>query len=181
VKSDEKFNYYEKVFIESSITIHTTISKKLGSSERGMLYSYEYKYFTKLWAFASDKLEVREIKIGKGRSRGFGRAEVIWGKEISFDEIKEGDWVYCLSQCIPSLFGRTFFEPEVILGREDLYTGWFTRENLQGQKPVFKTLSLGSIIKLKKVIDLDYLKPAGLNFIIKIRDLRELLEKVGKW
>jgi hypothetical protein len=47
-----------------------------------------------------------------------------------------------------------------------------------GQKPVIKVLSAGSLVKLKKIYDLDYLKPAGLNFMVKISDLGELIKKV---
>jgi hypothetical protein len=177
---DEKYNYYEKVEVPSIITQHVAISKKTGSNEGGMLYAYEYKLLDEVWFLASDDLGLKELRIGKGRNRGFGSAEVESVKEVDLNEPKEGDVVYCLSQCLP-FFGKTFFDYDFIIGRTELYLGWFTRYDgklIMGQKPVIKVLSAGSLVKLKKIYDLDYLKPAGLNFMVKISDLGELIKKV---
>ncbi|MUM63717.1 hypothetical protein D1867_00245 [Acidianus infernus] len=178
---DEKRNYYEKVEVPSIITQHVAISKKTGSNEGGMLYAYEYKLLDKVWFLASDDLKLKDLKIGKGRNRGFGSAEVESVKEIDLEEPKDGDVVYCLSQCLPS-FEKKFFDYDFIIGKTELYLGWFTRsfdgKIITGQKPVIKVMSPGSLVRLNKIYDLDYLKPAGLNFMIKVSDLGELIKKV---
>lgn len=182
VGEDEKYNYYERVEVPSVITQHVAISKKTGANEGGMLYAYEYKLIDEVWFLAQDDLGVKELRIGKGRNRGFGTGVVESVKEVELEEPKAGDVVYCLSQCLPSFGGRTFFTYDFVIGKTDLYLGRFTRsyngQVIVGQKPVMKVISAGSLIKLKEVQDLDYLKPAGLNFAVKVSDLSELVRKV---
>ncbi len=177
---DDKYYYYSRAEIPSVITQHVAISKKYGSNEGGMLFAYEYKILEGAWFLASDDLGIKQLRIGKGRNRGFGSAEVQSVKDIEFEEPKGGEWVYCLSQCIPSL-GKKFFDYESIIGKKELYVGRFTRvvdgKMITGNKPVIKVISPGSLIKIKSVYDLD-LKPAGLNFMVKISDLGELIKKV---
>ncbi|BDC17513.1 hypothetical protein [Acidianus sp. HS-5] len=178
---DEKYYHYKKAEVPSVITQHVAISKKYGAGEGGMLYAYEYKLLKGIWFLSSEDLGIKSFRVGKGRSRGFGSAEVEAVKEVDLGVPKEGDVVYCLSQCLPSL-GKTFFDYDFVIGKTELYLGWFTRvvdgKTVRGQKPVIKVLSAGSLVKLKKIYDLDYLKPAGLNFMVKISDLGELIKKV---
>jgi hypothetical protein len=164
---------------QSIINMHATISKYTGATEKGMLYAYEYKYFDTLWFLANQDLGITDIYIGKGREKGFGMSEIKIVKEIKFEEPKEGEWGYCLSQCLPSLREKQFFKPSIIIGETEIYTGWFTNSTISARKPTIRVLSPGTLIRIEKIIDLEALKPAGLNFILKIPDLHYLIKEVG--
>jgi hypothetical protein len=164
---------------QSIINMHATISKYTGATEKGMLYAYEYKYFDTLWFLANQDLGITDIYIGKSREKGFGMSEIKIVKEIKFEEPKEGEWGYCLSQCLPSLREKQFFKPSIIIGETEIYTGWFTNSTISARKPTIRVLSPGTLIRIEKIIDLEALKPAGLNFILKIPDLHYLIKEVG--
>ncbi len=170
---------YEVVHLSSSVGMHVAINKGTGASEKGMLYAYEYKKAEQdMWALASDDVGVREIRIGKSRGKGAGIAEVSVAGKVELKEPQEGEWGYCLSQCLPSFLGRTYFEAEHVVGKRDIYTGWFTLGESAGSKPALITTSPGTLVKVKKKGELDELRPAGLNFIVRIDDLGSFLSEV---
>ncbi|AWR95460.1 hypothetical protein [Acidianus brierleyi] len=169
---------YKSFGFNSIINMHVAINKFHGASESGMLFAYEYKEVGDLWAIASEDLGVNEAYIGKSRYKGAGKVEVKKVKEYEIPNPNEGDWAYCLSPCIEKFLDKSFFEYEEALGKEELYNAWFTYKDLMGRKPLLKVLSPGSIVKIKKIYNIDELKPAGLNFIIKINDLGSFLRGV---
>ncbi|WP_449462225.1 hypothetical protein PQ610_06635 [Tardisphaera miroshnichenkoae] len=172
--------HYAIRHLRPAIGMHVAINKKTGTSEKGMLYAYEYKRIDEeMWAIASDDLGVSEIRVGKSRGKGAGRAEVAVIGKADLEEPEEGEWGYCLSQCVPSFLGRTYFEAEKVVGKKDLYAGWFTLGESVGTKPAIVTMSPGTLVKIRKRGDLDELKPAGLNFLVKIRDLGSFLSEVN--
>ncbi len=166
---------YKSIKFNSIINMHVAINRTHGSAEAGMLYVYEYKEMGDLWAIASEDLGVNEAYIGKSRYKGAGKVEVKKVKDYKMSYPKDGDWAYCLSPCLDRFLDKTFFEYDEALGKEEMYNSWFTYKDLMGRKPLLKVMSPGSIVKVKKIYDLDQLKPAGLNFMIKINDLRSFL------
>jgi len=172
--------HYEIRHLRTAIGMHVAINKRTGASEKGMLYAYEYRRIDgEMWAVASDDLGVSEIRVGKSRGKGAGRAQVAVMRKADLKEPEEGEWGYCLSQCVPSFLDKTYFEVEEAVGKKDLYTGWFTLGESVGMKPAIVTMSPGTLVKIRKKGDLDELKPAGLNFIVKIRDLGSFLGEVS--
>ena len=180
---------YVKFTAESFISMHVAIDKRLASSYHRMLFAYEYKKFDTLWALAqpSEVLDVVKggtIRVGRGKNRGNYGVKVEVVKEVDLPEPK--GLSYCLSQCIPSLLGRKFFEVKkdiegipIIIGDTSTYAGWFTNDKISGQKPSFKTLSEGTLIYVEDGKNFSDLLPAGLNFMFSIEDLNSLLERVG--
>ncbi|WP_338602833.1 hypothetical protein V6M85_03025 [Sulfolobus tengchongensis] len=185
----EGVNYYEQYVPESSILMHVAIDKQTASSYHQMLFAYEYKKFgDQMWTLTSSDSEVIDvinksyIKVGRGKSRAGSLVRVEKVKDITFDEPK--GLSYCLSPCIPLLFGKEFFKvktingTQLIIGDTSYYSGWFTTDSLSGQKPVFKTIKEGSLIYVESGKDFNKVMPGGLNFILKIDDLKSLLEKL---
>ena len=172
-------NVYKGWSSESAILMHVAINKYSGASEKGMLFAYEYKRFGTLWALASDSEVidvVKRVRIGRSKNRVSKYVEIEKVKEVELDEPK--GLSYCLSQCVPSLFGKEFFKAKYIIGDTSTYSGWFTNDYFSGQKPVFATVKEGSLVYVERVND-KKLMTAGLNFIFKIDDLKSLLDKVG--
>ncbi|TRM77714.1 hypothetical protein DJ531_10090 [Sulfolobus sp. A20-N-F6] len=178
-KGDEKDHHvYQQFSAESTIQMHVAIDKKSVSSYQGMLFAYEYKKFDELWALAkpSEVIDlVKRVGIGRSKNRVGNIAEVNKVREINLDDPK--GLSYCLSQCLPSLFGKKFFDAKTIIGETSLYTGWFTTDTISGNKPVFKTLKEGTLIYIDEYYD-SRIMASGLNFILKIPDLKYLLDKV---
>lgn len=81
-----------KVSLSSYRTVSVGISKRKGSSERGMLFEYEsISAGQEFWStlVAPEGLNIKEgmeFAIGRGISRGFGRAKLTRLKEVSLDE-----------------------------------------------------------------------------------------------
>jgi hypothetical protein len=172
-------NVYEQFFAASAIQMHVAIDKTSVSSYHGMLFAYEYKKFDELWALAkpSEVIDlVNRVSIGRGKNRAGNIAEVKKVKDLSLDDPK--GLSYCLSQCVPSLFGKKFFDSKVIIGDTSLYTGWFTTDSISGTKPVFKTLKEGTLVYIVDKYYDSRIMASGLNFILKIPDLKYLLDKV---
>ncbi|BFH74739.1 hypothetical protein SJAV_26830 [Sulfurisphaera javensis] len=177
---EDNYHKYTAYRSEAVILQHVAVSKgeNIGTSERGMLFAYEYKKLGEMWAIAkpSEVVDtVKEIRVGRGRSRGNKAIVIEKVKEI---EIPDGKGLsYCLSPCVTSLFGKEIIAgKKQAIGDTSLYSGWFTLNTHAGQKPVFETLKEGSLIYVEK-INVD-LRPAGLNFILKIEDLFDLLNRV---
>jgi len=93
-------NLYSKYYpsetgkVPASRFICTSVSKKRGSSEIGMLYEYEaITPGRKFWATLAipDKIEKYidelEIRIGRGISRGFGLSKIIKSKVVSLKDV----------------------------------------------------------------------------------------------
>jgi hypothetical protein len=178
---------YSGFSAESFVSMHVAIDKRLGSSYHGMLFAYEYKKLGVLWALAkpSEVIDVAKsstLKLGRGKSRSNAEVRVEAVREVDLPEPQ--GLSYCLSQCVPSLFGKTFFSvgkvegKSVIIGETSVYSGWFTNDRMSGQKPSFKTLSEGSLVYVKEKGEYDKLLPAGLNFMVSVGDLGSLLDKV---
>lgn len=93
---DEKDRKDQKVHrVPASRFISTSVSKERGSSETGMLYEYEtITPGRRFWATLAipDKIgeyiDGLEIHIGRGISRGFGRAKITKSKAISLKDIE---------------------------------------------------------------------------------------------
>ncbi|AWR98159.1 hypothetical protein DFR86_00175 [Acidianus sulfidivorans JP7] len=177
---NEKENIYKGFSSKSIIQMHVAIDKNSVSSYKGMLFAYEYKQFDEMWAVASDSEVIdiiKRIKIGRGKNRGNKIVDIEKVREVQFDQSK--GLVYCLSPCVPSLFGKTFFKSGHILGDKSIYSGWFTADGFSGQKPVFETLKEGSLVYVESFSDENSLMPAGLNFMFRISDLKSLIDKVS--
>jgi len=172
-KEDGALNYYKQYEPETEVEMEVAIDRTLGSARKGLLYAYEVLIVDKMWALSSEGFE-GEISLGRGKNRYYPTVEVRVKKEVELREVKEGDVVYCLTPCVPTLFGKKFIEFDEIWGEYSLYTGWFTTDNIAGQKPVFRVLREGSLIKVKKVLD-DRLLNAGLNLLLPIEDLGEIV------
>ncbi|WP_016730668.1 hypothetical protein [Saccharolobus islandicus] len=177
----EKENKYKGFSSKSTIQMHVAIDKTSVSSYKGMLFAYEYKHFDEMWAIASDSEvidTIKIIKIGRGKNRGNKIVNIVKVKEVSLDQSK--GLLYCLSPCMPSLFGKTFFKAKHIIGDKSMYSGWFTTDSFSGQKPVFETLREGSLIYVESFNnEKNIMMPAGLNFMFRISDLKSLLDKVS--
>ncbi|NON61610.1 RAMP superfamily CRISPR-associated protein, partial [Acidianus sp. RZ1] len=172
-----KFTLFKKVELEGQVEMSVAIDKHTASSEKGMLFAYEYKFPEKMWALAQpgEVLDsVDRIFIGRGKSRGFGWVDVRKKKEIDVEEEGKGKY-YCLSQCVPTLFGKTYFQVDKIYGDLSYYISWFTNDEHEGYRPSFKALKEGSIIQGERTKENPPLLSAGLNFAIKIEDLTTLL------
>lgn len=178
-KSDKYYKYHS-YHPETIVLTHVAIDKKTASNYHGMLFAYEYKKFETMWALASPSSEVfdivKEIRVGRGKSRGSSRVTVEKVKEVELHE-PEG-LSYCLSPVVPKLFDKKFFSTKIIIGDEGMYSGWFTTDKMAGEKPVFKTLKEGSLIYVEEKKDFEKLFTAGLNFVFRIDDLGSLLEMV---
>ncbi|AHC52242.1 hypothetical protein SUSAZ_10325 [Sulfolobus acidocaldarius SUSAZ] len=173
-------NFYEQFSAESTIQMHVAIDKTSITSYQGMLFAYEYKRFGELWALAkpSEVIDlVKRVSIGRSKNRTNNIAEVKKVRDLDLDDPK--GLSYCLSQCVPSLFDKKFFDSKAIIGDTSLYTGWFTTNLISGTKPVLKTLKEGTLIYIDKYYD-SRIMASGLNFILKIRDLKHLLDEVNK-
>nr|8BMW_M Chain M, CRISPR-associated protein Cas5 (Type III-D) [Saccharolobus solfataricus] len=172
----DKENKYREFSSKSIIQMHVAIDKTSISSYKGMLFAYEYKEFDEMWAIASDSEvidTVKRIKIGRGKNRGNKVVDVEKVREVSLDQSK--GLLYCLSPCIGSLFGKTFFKAKYIIGDKSIYSGWFTVDSFSGQKPVFETLREGSLVYVESFSNEKSLMPAGLNFMLRISDLSSIL------
>ncbi|MBW9141912.1 MAG: hypothetical protein K1T65_09585, partial [Candidatus Aramenus sp.] len=182
VKYDQSPYEFKSVSTKSIINMHVAINKFHASSEAGMLYAYEYKELPALWAIASEDL-VKEAFVGKSRYKGAGKIKIEKIKDYQIRNPEPGSWAYCLSPCIDKLevgnSKKTYFEWETILGKQEIYNSWFTYKDLLGRKPSLKVISPGSIVKVKEVNEIDELKPAGLNFMMKINDLRSFILEVS--
>ncbi|WP_238699210.1 hypothetical protein [Saccharolobus sp. E5-1-F] len=176
----DKENKYKGFSSKSIIQMHVAIDKTSISSYKGMLFAYEYKQFDEMWAIASDSEiidTIKRIKIGRGKNRGNKIVDVEKVREVSLDQSK--GLLYCLSPCVTSLFGKTFFKAKYIIGDKSIYSGWFTVDSFSGQKPVFETLKEGSLVYVESFSSEKSLMPAGLNFMFRISDLKSLLDKVS--
>lgn len=173
-------NLYEGVSLEAFIQDNVAIGKESGSSKSNMLFSYEIKNYETVWVLSNLDLEVEEIQVGRGVTRGLGLGKVRRVREVELDLPGPGEVGYCLTPCVPSLFGREFFNPEEIRGDTDLYVSWYTWGKRAGLRPSFKVVKEGSIVRVKDVNwdRLMELWPAGLNVMVKIGDLEELLRRV---
>ncbi|MEW9492175.1 MAG: hypothetical protein TQ35_0008260 [Candidatus Aramenus sulfurataquae] len=184
VKYDQSPYGFESVSTKSIINMHVAINKFHASSEAGMLFAYEYKELPELWAIASEDLGVKEAFVGKSRYKGAGKIKIEKIKDYQIRNPEPGSWAYCLSPCIDKLevgnSKKIYFEWETILGKQEIYNSWFTYKDLMGRKPSLKVISPGSIVKVNKVNEIDELKPAGLNFMMKINDLRSFILEVSK-
>ena len=165
-------NYYKQYEPETEVEMEVAIDRVLGSAKKGLLYAYEMLRVDKMWALSSEGFE-GEISLGRGKNRYYPTVEVKVRKEVELREIKEGEVVYCLTPCVPTLFGKKFIEFEEIWGEYSIYSGWFTTDKIAGQKPVFRVLREGSLIRVKRVLD-DRLSYAGLNVVLPIEDLSEV-------
>ena len=173
-------NVYEGWKSESVMLMHVAIDKYSGASTKRMLFAYEYKKFDELWALASSSEvvdEIKRVRIGRSKNRVSKYVEIEKVREVKLDETK--GLYYCLSPCVPSLFGKEFFKAKLIIGDTSAYSGWFTNDKFSGQKPVFTTIKEGSLVYAESVSgNSKKLMPAGLNFMFKIDDLKSLLDRV---
>ncbi|ARM76982.1 hypothetical protein B6F84_00015 [Acidianus manzaensis] len=176
-EENEKY-LYSQYSSESTIEMHVAIDKDKATSVTNMLYAYEYKKLGEMWALSqpSEIIDVVEtIRVGRGKNRGNKEIQIQKVKEVEFPE-SEGGLSYCLSQCVTKLFGNQILSAKSIIGDTSIYSGWFTTDEYSGQKPVFNSIKEGSLIYLDR-INVD-LRPAGLNFLLSIKDLHELLKVV---
>lgn len=182
-----QMTFYSRFTADSIISMHVAINKKLGSTQHGMLFAYEYKKLGNMWALAKpseviDVIKSSKLKLGRAKSRINTEVKVEVKGEVELPEPQ--GLSYCLSQCVPTLFGKTYFTvkkvdgQKVIIGDTSVYTGWFTNDHMSGLKPVFKTLSEGTLVFVENKGEYDKLLPAGLNFMVSTEDLRSLLDKV---
>jgi|GEM_PF-905030 hypothetical protein len=184
-KDETRYSHFNS---ESFISMHVTIEKTLASSYHRMLYAYEYKRFDTLWAIAKpseviDVIKGNKVRLGRGKNRTNALIIVDVISEIDLPE--PHGLSYCLSQCIPSLFGKQLFtvgkadRRSIIIGSTSIYAGWFTNDKISGQKPSFRTLSEGTLVFVKDKGSYSEVFPAGLNFMLGIDDLDSLLQKVS--
>lgn len=160
---------------EVSVMFHEAMSvgmnKHKASSERNMLFNYEAiaagQEFWATIAIPSEKLEVDkgfEFFIGRGTSRGFGRARVTNVKEVSLNEEVEHaknsvkNKVIILYACSPLLSGEDVFSSpypnelcsgKLILDRvygrvSSLHCGWDIMDNRE--RPTLKASNPGSVV-----------------------------------
>ncbi|QKR01119.1 hypothetical protein GWK48_10550 [Metallosphaera tengchongensis] len=186
-KNENGKNKYKEFHSESIVNMHVAIDKRTGSSHHGMLFAYEYKKVMEMWALASpgEVLDVvkasKKILVGRGKMRSGNVVDVEVVRELSDFERPEG-LVYCLSQCVPRLFGkevlmvRRLGDRMLAIGDTSMYTGWFTTDTLRGTRPTFKVMREGTLLFVEEG-KLD-LRAAGLNFAFKIPDLGELIKRV---
>ncbi|MEM4025269.1 MAG: hypothetical protein QXL70_04400 [Metallosphaera sp.] len=175
---------YVRVNMETLVQTNVGISKSSGSSKTNMLFAYEVKRFNELWVLSKAGFHtvgnVEQIKVGRNSSRGLGLGKVQFVREVDLETPGEGDVGYCLTPCLPSFMGKTYIESEEIRGSTGVYVSWYTWDKGKrgGLKPILRVLNEGTIIKVKRTNELDELWPAGLNMLIKIKDLNDLLNKV---
>lgn len=181
LEKEKKEYYYDKYTPKKKVEMHVAVSKFTGSSQKGMLYAYEYiKGVQGYWFLTGDNTELKEgdeLKIGRGRTREGGKlvVEKVYG--VKLEEVKGGGEVgLCLSQCTPKVLGIEALEVNEIWGYYDIYNSWFTSDGVSGTRPSFRVLGEGSVIEVKKVKE-DF-KTAGLNFIVSVPDLHSLLKEV---
>ncbi len=176
---------YARAAPEATVEMHVAISKRTGSSMKGMLYAYEYKRAPKYWALvadteASDYLKPGvALRIGRGKSRAPGTLVVERVVDVRVEELAGPGVGYCITPCVPKLFGREVFPAGGALGHYDIYNAWFTVDGGSGSKPAFRVLGEGALVEVKGRPGVD-LRPAGLNFILSIRDLYALLSEVAR-
>lgn len=88
-------NRLKKVSLPSYRTVSVGMSKRKGSSERGMLFEYEcISAGQEFWSTLAvpewlDIEEGMEFAVGRGVSRGLGRAKLMTLRELSLDESAE--------------------------------------------------------------------------------------------
>ncbi|MEM3986479.1 MAG: hypothetical protein QXR39_06890 [Candidatus Methanomethylicia archaeon] len=93
----DKRNMFRPSLVKVQCTISTAISKRRASSQSGMLYEYDYIVEgQRFWSFLgiSEKLdkyieEGLELKIGRGISRGFGKAHIDDLEELSLNSLTD--------------------------------------------------------------------------------------------
>ncbi|ABP95326.1 MULTISPECIES: hypothetical protein [Metallosphaera] len=181
-KSSGKVNFFSRISLDTFIQDNVAIGKGSGSSKTGMLFSYEVKDYGDVWVISNLDVEVTEIHVGRGWTRGLGTGKVVKRGEVDLDLPGPGDVGYCLTPCVPSLLGREFFSAEEVRGTTDIYMSWYTWGKRAGLRPSFKVVREGSIVRVKDV-DQDRLMelwPAGLNMMVKVPDMASLLEKVER-
>ncbi|BBD73379.1 hypothetical protein HS1genome_1768 [Sulfodiicoccus acidiphilus] len=170
----------------ATVEQNVSVSKVSGAAHREMLFAYELRDLGPLWALYLGDLEVDglEVRLGRGRNRVGTRFRVEATSTVEYPEPGEGSLAYCLSPCVPSFLGKTYFEGEYY-GAVDLYSSWFTFGQdvdtplLGGTRPSFKVLREGTLVRLRKLGEYRQLWPAGLNFLIRVDDLGSWLRKVG--
>lgn len=119
----------KKAGLSSYRSVSVGISKHKGSAERGMLFEYEsISAGQEFWATltAPEDLEIQEgldFSLGRGISRGFGRAKLTMIREISLDESARliGEAIenntiilYSLSQMVSIRNGNYSAYPQII-------------------------------------------------------------------
>ncbi|QOJ78812.1 hypothetical protein IG193_08705 [Infirmifilum lucidum] len=176
---------YARVSPEATVEMHVAISKRTGSSMKGMLYAYEYKRAPKYWALvaeteAADYLKPGvALRVGRGRSRAPGALRVEKVVGVKAEELAGPGVGYCITPCVPRLFGREVFQAGGALGYYDIYNAWFTVDGGSGFKPAFRVLAEGALVEVRERASVD-LRPAGLNLILSIGDLYGLLGEVAR-
>jgi hypothetical protein len=173
------YNLYERVRLNSVVQMQTAVDKLTGSNAREMLFAYEYKEFRDLWALSSPDLPQDRgvLRMGRGKSRSGFQVSFEKVRELDLELAKKGEVGYCLTPCAPSVMGVKLLDGDY-LGDLSIYTGWFTNDHVTGTKPTFRVLREGTLVKVREAGNYQRLLGAGLNFLVKVNDLGELLEKV---
>ncbi|AWR98666.2 hypothetical protein [Metallosphaera hakonensis] len=179
-ESKSNLNRYNGISLDAFVQDSVAIGKRSNSSKAQMLFSYEVKKFDSVWLLTNLDEEVEEIHVGRGNTRGLGRGKVRRVRKVTLEIPGKDDVGYCLTPCVPTFLKKQYFVPQEIRGDTDIYMSWFTWGDPPrgGLRPSFKVLKEGTIVRMKEVGDLEQLWPAGLNFVVKIKDLGELSERV---
>lgn len=174
---------YVKATASFKLLPNVAVSKMSGSSQKGMLFSYEVMEKGNFWALIDyevwKKLNLEDelyVKIGKGRIGGLAEVKVVQ-KGVSYAE--KGN-AYCFTPCVPSFDSATFFTYDKSLASTSIYHGWFTNESFSSRKPVFATMKEGSLVSLSDATNAKRVMPAGLNFLLSVEDAYSLLRSVGE-
>lgn len=176
-------NHYVKATASFKVLPNVAVSKKSGSSQRGMLFSYEIVERGTFWGLVDydvwKKLKLEDelaVSLGKGRIGGLAEVKVV-DKSVEYAE--KGN-AYCFTQCLPSFGSAVFFKTEDHLSATSVYQGWFTNEYFASRKPSFAVMKEGSLVKISDAAEAKKVMPAGLNFLLKVRDAYSLLKAVGE-
>ena len=137
------------------------IDKKRGVSAKGMLFDYEaieegIEFWARLRVPREIEIDGLEIFIGRGASRGFGRAIIEFVGEYEVEV--NGNIFYALSDLTPlrsirTLYGVTIKIREVYGRNKQLQTGWDMEKSKP--RPVINVVGSGAVV----VAEVEYFKP----------------------
>lgn len=182
-ESFEGYSTYKKVTAEAVVVPNVAVSKRSGSSQRGMLFFYETVKTGSYWALVDyskwKELGLEDeltVTLGKSRIGGEARISLVQ-KNVEYAE--KGN-AYCLTECLPSFGSAPVFDYERALSAASVYRGWFTNDDFSSTKPVFSVMKEGSILKLKSSSGAEKLMPAGLNFMLSAEDGYSMLKSIGE-
>ena len=200
----ERHSVYTRASASFRILPNVAVSKKSGSSQKGMLFFYEIMDVREVdskdrampdeerskktgvagfWGLVDydvwKELKLEDelvLSLGKGRIGGLAEVKVVQ-KSVNYAE--KGN-AYCFTQCAPSFGSAVFFRADRFLSATSVYQGWFTNDYFASRKPSFTTMKEGSLVSISDASKASRVMPAGLNFMLSIDDARSLLRAVGE-